>query len=273
MSLKSIKIFDSAFHGCLYSTTYQTSEYLTWDRTPVTKTDSMVVYTDQCLPYVNPEVKLKIAWLIEPPEISTFAYNWIRVNHSLFDIVLTHQKDLLGINDKFKFYPFGGCWINNNDRQIYDKNKLCSIVASNKQQTYGHCLRHDIIKQLSNFDVYGNGYNPIQNKITSLKEYAFQIVIENCKKDYWFTEKLIDCFVTGTIPIYWGCQSIGNFFDVNGMIIFNTIDELKEIINNLTVEKYQEMLPYVLNNFERAKNYLLAEDWIYNNIFKKLDLI
>jgi hypothetical protein len=62
--------------------------------------------------------------------------------------------------------------------------------------------------------------------------------MENCKKDYYFTEKLIDCFRTKTIPIYWGCPSIGTFFDVNGILTFNTVEELKSILLNLTNEYY-----------------------------------
>ena len=65
-------------------------------------------------------------------------------------------------------------------------------------------------------------------------DYRFSIVIENCKRDYWFTEKLIDCLRTGTIPIYWGCPSIGDFFDIRGFILFDDINDLENILNNLT---------------------------------------
>ena len=83
----------------------------------------------------------------------------------------------------------------------------------------------------------------------------FSIVIENSKEDYYFTEKLTDCLLSGTIPIYWGCPSIGDFFNIKGMIIFDTLDELKEILNNLTIEKYKSMELYIKENFEKAKEY------------------
>ena len=57
--------------------------------------------------------------------------------------------------------------------------------------------------------VYAKGYTHGQtgwadNKLAGLKDYMFTIVIENVVDDCWFTEKLMDSLLTGTIPIYWG---------------------------------------------------------------------
>jgi hypothetical protein len=99
-----------------------------------------------------------------------------------------------------------------------------------------------------------------------LKDYRFSIVIENCQKDYYFSEKLIDCFMTGTIPIYWGCQSIDKFFDVEGMLIFNNLDELEIILSSLNNELYMSRLDSIKNNFFEAKKYLIADDLIYSKL-------
>lgn len=71
--------------------------------------------------------------------------------------------------------------------------------------------------------------------------------------------------MTGTVPIYWGCPSIGNFFNTDGMIIFDTINELTEILKNLSFQKYANMKNAIEENFEKAKTYLIAEDFIYKN--------
>ena len=75
--------------------------------------------------------------------------------------------------------------------------------------------------------------------------------VQRCKINI----KLIDSFLSGTILIFLGCPSIGDFFNINGMIIFDTLDELKEILNNLTIEKYKSMELYIKENFEKAKEY------------------
>jgi hypothetical protein len=98
----------------------------------------------------------------------------------------------------------------------------------------------------------------------------FSIVVENTIKDYYFTEKLIDCFRTGTIPIYWGCPSIGDFFDLNGIIIFNSIEELNDIIHNLNEELYNSKLNSVIINFNKSKDYLLPDDIIYKKLIENL---
>jgi thermostable 8-oxoguanine DNA glycosylase len=108
--------------------------------------------------------------------------------------------------------------------------------------------------------------NPIEKKIESLKNYMFSVVVENTKKDYYFTEKLIDCFITGTIPIYWGCPSIKDFFDDNGIINFNSVDELEKIIKNIDNNFYESKKEYIIKNYHLAKNYLIADDNIYKNL-------
>ncbi len=122
---------------------------------------------------------------------------------------------------------------------------------------------------MDKLDIYGRIYNPIDYKLTALKDYAFSITIENTNKDYYFTEKLIDCFMTGTVPIYWGCPSIGNFFNTDGMIFFDTVDDLFKIFENLSFDKYESMKNAIMDNFERAKEYLIAEDYIYKNYLEK----
>ena len=106
----------------------------------------------------------------------------------------------------------------------------------------------------------------MEYKVEGLRDYRFSVVIENCKRDYYFTEKLIDCFMTGTVPIYWGCPSIGEFFDTRGMILFDSADEAKEIIESLDKELYHSKEKFVKKNFNKAKEYIIPEDWIYRNI-------
>ena len=67
-------------------------------------------------------------------------------------------------------------------------------------------------------------------------------------------------------PIYWGCPSIDKFFNTDGMIIFNDITQLKEKLKQCTEEFYKDNISVIQENYELAKKYTLAEDWIYNNI-------
>jgi hypothetical protein len=263
-----IKIIDNCFSHVSYST-LQESALFKWLRTEEIK--DICVITDSMLFNVDSyKDKIKVAWLIEPRAIRSDVYTFIENNFNKFDYIFTFDEKLLKLSDKFIFYPFGGCWINKKDQELHNKTKLLSIIASTKRQTIGHNLRHEVIDNLKKLnipiDLYGFGYNQIENKVDALKDYHYSIVIENSKTDYYFTEKLIDSFVTGTIPIYWGCPSIGNFFDTNGMLIFDTIEELKMIINSINEEFYYSKIESIKNNYEEAKKYLLADDVIYQNL-------
>jgi hypothetical protein len=92
-----------------------------------------------------------------------------------------------------------------------------------------------------------------------------------------FTEKLLDCFKTLTVPIYYGCTNIEKYFNPKGIIQFNTIEELDDILKNLTPSMYDEMLPYLHENFEAAKPYWektiyqRIEDQVENALTKKLN--
>ena len=267
----SIKLVDQHFVHTLFSTDNQESKYITWDRSPVRNNDELVVYTDTSLNTVNKTVKKKIGWMLESPALTSGLHDWIGMNYQGFDMILTNNRKHIEINpDIFKFSPTCGCWILPKDQMIYPKKKLLSAIFSDKKFTSGQAMRHQAVINFKNkIDVFGRGYFPLPNKIYGLKDYAFALVIENCKQDYYFTEKLIDCFTTGTIPIYWGCPSIGDFFDVNGMICFNDIHDLSAIINNLSLGLYNSKIESVKHNFSESKKYLIAEDYMFENYLKK----
>ena len=260
---KDVKIFDSMFAHAKYSTDNQDSKYINWVRDQV-NSDDTVFFTDGSIKLAQEySIKRKIGWLLESPVVTTSSYEWMKVNYNDFDVVFTHNKELLDLNEKFKFAPTGGCWIFSKDQQIHDKTKNISIIASSKKYLSGHRLRHEVIKKYP-MDVFGRGYKVLENKLEGLKDYRFSFAIENTKEDYYFTEKLIDCFMTGTVPIYWGCPSIGEFFNDKGMIIMNNLDI---DINNLNEETYNSMLPYINENFKKAKEFIMCEDYIWKKYF------
>ncbi len=269
MNLKEVKIIDNNFAHANYTTDFQVSQYIKWVRGIKPNEDELVFITDDSMPNSINIIADKIGLLMEPRAINPSIYIWIKENPHHFKRIFTYSKELLSVSDNIFFYPHCGCWIKPEDQLVYEKNKLVSIVASNKTQTIGHKFRHEAISiarnNSINLNVFGRGYKPIEYKLEALKDFAYSIVIENSQEDYYFTEKLIDSFVTGTIPIYWGCPSIGDFFNTDGMIIVKDSETLLTELKELSLEKYNSKLQAIHENFEKAKKYLIAEDWIYNN--------
>lgn len=208
--------------------------------------------------------KYKFAWLVEPQAIFPYSYHYIKYNYQKFDKVLTHDISILSSVPNSIFMPFGTSFIEEKDFKIYEKNRLVSMVSSNKNFTYGHSFRLKVLNHVANkLDIFGKGINPVDYKLDCLKDYMFSIAVENSKHDFWFTEKLLDCFLTGTIPIYWGCPSINKFFDVNGILCFDNIQELDELLQEINQELYQKKYDSIKTNFEIAKKFTEPYDKVY----------
>ena len=72
----------------------------------------------------------------------------------------------------------------------------------------------------------------------------------------YFSEKLIDCFQTKTVPVYWGCPAIGEYFNIDGMIIVGDIDEMIYRINSLKPGDYEKVVDAIEENYELSKDFL-----------------
>lgn len=234
--------------------------------------DGITIFTDHYI--FNPIVdqvksKLKIAWLYEPRAIYHLSYDIYKVEDK-FDYIFTHDQELLNRSDKYKFVPTGACWIPEDKRCIGKKTKLVSSIMSEKRSTAGHMLRHSVYSLFHNkIDFYGNFCKHIPTKDLALSDYMFSLCIENSSTENYFTEKIIDCFATGTIPIYWGCKNISKFFNIDGIFGFDNIMDLNNIINNLNEQLYLSKINAIKENFELAKEYFVVEDWVYKNIITK----
>ena len=84
----------------------------------------------------------------------------------------------------------------------------------------------------------------------------FSIIIENDFENDWLTEKINDCLVNYTIPIYVGCKNISNYYNTKGMIICNNINEIIEKTNKLTPDDYYKRIEYIKENYKKCIDYV-----------------
>jgi len=242
----------------------------------------VVVFTDQqCF---TQEVEnyscTKAAWLLEPPIIN--GDNYIRMYKEgffrKFDYVYSYNRWLEDKINNFVFLAHGGTWLRNEDINLWDKNKFCSMIYSNKQWNIGHNQRLRVVNNLKDVGInfFGTGSScPIEYKIEGLRDFKFSITMENEAPPYlfapntdYFSEKLLDCFLTGTFPIYYGNPSIGNYFNEKGMIVFDDPDNILNIYKNLSDKLYTDSLAAIKENFQLAKKYIHPEDTIHEHINK-----
>lgn len=102
-----------------------------------------------------------------------------------------------------------------------DKLHHLSWITSNKQHMVGHRERMDFLEQLQSqvdFDLWGKGFTPIDDKWDGIAPYRYSLAIENYSgPDYW-SEKLADCFLAWSMPIYYGCTNIDSYFPPESMV-------------------------------------------------------
>ena len=192
-------------------------------------------------------------------------------------LILTHYAPLLARGCPYERLDYGVSWVNcgvplDDPR----KNKLVSFIGNIQhpdRKTY-YALRKRVAQELltnSTVDCFGKGIRYIRGKQEALEPYCFSIAMENTQQDYYYTEKLIDCFLTQTIPVYWGCPSIGELFDVRGMIRFDTLEQLRDIIKSLNRARYEAMFPFVRENARRAVDgRLTSYEGLYTRIAERI---
>ena len=110
------------------------------------------------------------------------------------------------------------------------KNNISAIV-SNMQTLPFQKKRLAFLKNLESnsdfqFSWYGKGIKYIEQKFDGLYPYRYSFALENTSNDHYWTEKIADCFLAWTIPIYAGCKNISDYFPENSFIPID-LDDFK----------------------------------------------
>lgn len=268
-----IRLYDKEFAHLDNVCGYDAPDHIEWDR----ENDQRVAcFTERCMDRATVQgakAEVKVAWLIEPPAIHDYGYRQlIEQGHDEFDYILTFDKRILDVlPGKAFWWTPGGTWLWRRDWGVAVKRRGVNIVASTKSWTEGHQLRQHIIDRFGGaVDVYGYGRNPVENKI-ALRDYHYSIAIENSRLDWYWTDKLLDLFLMGTVPIYRGAPGIADYFNPEGMFLWDTPDELGRCLERATPESYERMLPAICDNYNRALRYAIPENHLWDSFFKRWD--
>ena len=224
-----------------------------------------------CLSYPSTDLKVNCTetWLLsqEPP---ARIRRWERDSYGYFDRVFSTWAD--------NPTPSQPCthWFPN---LSYDeltklkppiKSKNLSWITSTNSDLHGHKLRMNLVKSLQNnnfdFNLFGRGFNFLEDKAEGLLDYRYSIAVENFSvKNYW-TEKIADCFLCWTIPLYWGATNIDKYFPSGSYLQIDPAkpDEVKQIINDAVNSNYYENN---LDKIEEARELVLNKYQLFPHIY------
>lgn len=221
------------------------------------------VYVDQNInqAFTDGVEGIKYGWFLESkfvvPGITEEIKSNLKEYFDIFKYIFTHDKELLELDSRFKWVPAQGFWIK--EPKIYEKTKMISMISSNKAFTEGQKNRLQWVEKIGDqVDLYGRGFNEIATKEEGLCDYMFSVVIENGVYESYYTEKILDCFATGTIPVYLGSPDIADHFNKDGIIELTEEFEVSD-------EIYESKIEAIKDNLERVKQVEVLEDFIYTN--------
>jgi len=211
-------------------------------------------------------------------------HDWLINHYHLFSLILTWSDKVLNNCPNAIFQPFGSTWLSDIQYSSLfptEKQFVVSHLRGNLLKTHGHHHRYEIHERMREIslplrfrDTDGLRENPELCAIAKMELFGdaqFGIVIENTSRRGYFTEKIMEMFLLKTIPIYWGCSNIGDFFDIDGIIEFSNVDDAIRRINSLDREYYASKAKSVEANYITALKY---RDYLQNiastleNIFR-----
>lgn len=252
-----------------------------WPLIEVENDKKIELFIDSFQGYQKSNDSIKILWVKESEEISKFKSQALsRAND--FDAVITYDEEILNTCPHAYFLAFGTSWIDDydfNEKKIFQISHLTGF----KEQTFGHRLRKKLYYNqkliTSPKDFYVSKYGGVDNTIFNNKilgesknplfESQFHVCIENSKQKNFFTEKVIDCFITKTIPIFWGCENIGDFFNPKGFYQAKTMNEIIDICNSLDENSYLNKLEFIEENYLISLQYKTIVDRL-EEVIKKI---
>jgi len=190
--------------------------------------------------------------LLQEPAVDLFKH--YHRGEGPYDLVLTSDPDLRGPRYVHSHPCLTTALPGSYDELVAAspplKTSTLSWVTSHLRVLPGHRDRMEFLQRLRSevpFDLYGRGFAPLEDKAEGLAPYRYSIAFENWPSPYYWTEKVTDCFLTWTVPIYCGCPRIHEFFPEKSVVTFDArdpgaIDGMKRLVETDNYENRLDAL-------------------------------
>lgn len=202
-----------------------------------------------------------VYYAFEPPVVDNHhSEQGIRRLLKFFPYIMTWNDALVDNKRIFKFmypYNFNVEW----STVPFSCRKLLVNISGNKYSQHNRELyseRERVVSFFDNsteFELYGTNWNKevhhsykgLANKKSIVyHNFKFALCLENMWDiDGYVTEKILDCFCSGTIPIYWGAKNIDEYIPSECYIPYTKFDNLEEMyffLNKMTEDEYEVYL-------------------------------
>lgn len=153
-----------------------------------------------------------------------------------------------------------------------EERKFCNFIYSNgeadsiREDFFNYVNEH--YKKVDSGGRYLNNIGkPCEDKYEFQKQYKFSITFENTAHSGYVTEKIVDAYGAGTIPVYWGDPDIDKMFNEESMIRITCRDDFQKALKEMEYldqneEAYRQKLKIPI---------LQSESFSYENKMNELD--
>lgn len=232
------------------------------DRHPAAGEPHLNFYSDSHIQNCHQGSRTNVAMLLEPRSMLGTAYKYVLAHPDYFGAIFTHDSEILTHFDHAHELIWADVWLTTDS----EKTKGISLCTSPKKWCPLHEARLWLYNYYNNRDdvdcFYGDWNNPETPAIDAkdyLENYKYSIIIENDIDDLWYTEKILNCFATKTVPIYVGSPIIGELFDPDGIIQVPDWRAISDIIEALCFRgldyDYASRQQAIEDNFKRVEPY------------------
>lgn len=118
-----------------------------------------------------------------------------------------------------------------------ENKKFCNFVYSNNKASGEREEFYKLLSTYKQVDSGGRYMNniggPVENKYEFQRQYKFSIAFENSSTDGYVTEKILQAFAAGTIPIYWGDPSVTKDFNEKAFINCHAYSNFEEVMSKV----------------------------------------
>lgn len=267
-----LQVVDKTFSHSQSTVAGLVPKNLIWRRDELDRNAPVVVVNDclQDLIY-EPWPGSTYGLLYESPSIMGRTYDLVPAFIDKLKYLFTPNSSLISqYPDKARYVPGGGVWKVILDKIKQDtfpeKQELVSMLSSSKMMCGLHHYRLNIARILKTTSiaphVFIQDVGEYIDAMSTLANYRYSIVLENHISETYFTEKILNCFAAGVVPIYLGANKIDYFFDGSGIIKFRSLDQLFKILQSISVEDWEKRIPALKKNKYLALQYGPIEDYM-----------
>ncbi len=123
------------------------------------------------------------------------------------------------------------------ETEISAKHGFCNFVYSNQNASPERAQFFNLLSEYKQVDSGGRYMNniggPVADKYEFQKGYKFSIAFENSSMSGYTTEKILQAFSAGTIPIYWGDPNVGKTFNEKAFINCHNYKSFEEVVERV----------------------------------------